>query len=136
MNSADPLCVALHASNNPLSALLVTLAPLRHFDDAATIEMEIGLRASIGRAAWEAVGVSDESFVRYLAAHVHNGALPPITHAADMWLACACSAGAVGAAEVFVRAYRGTIERAAARIERTLADDVTQVVLTSLLVRT
>src|SRR5262249_54652233 len=67
-------------------------------------------------------------------AHHSTESLPPASHAADMWIACACALAVAGAAVAFERAYRPTIERAVARVDKNAVDEGTQSVLVSLLV--
>jgi RNA polymerase sigma-70 factor (ECF subfamily) len=89
-----------------------------------------------GRAAWPGLAVPDDVFVAYLRERFEDGAAPPLEHAADLFIACACAIGAEGAAAAFERAFRATLERAVARVERGLQDEGTQVALVSLLVAT
>jgi len=120
-------------STRPLCAILVASVALEGEADA--LENELEASVSAGRAGWPDLAVESSDFVRHLATHVHRGRLPPVDHAAEMWLACACTHGALGAAEAFEQTYREPIERAVARIDRRLTDEGTQIVLTSLLVR-
>jgi RNA polymerase sigma-70 factor (ECF subfamily) len=92
-------------------------------------------RLSAGRAAWPGLELEDEAFVRHLAAHAGSGELPPLDRSGDLFLACACAAGARGAASAFEKTYRAAIERSVARVDRSVIDEATQSVMVSLLVR-
>jgi RNA polymerase sigma-70 factor (ECF subfamily) len=98
------------------------------------LERELASRVAVGRARWPDLVLEEATFVRHLAAHSCNGRLPPFDHAADLWLACACTNGAEHAAHAFERQYRAAIENAVARVDRQLVDEATQRVFTSLLV--
>ncbi len=89
-----------------------------------------------GRATWAGLALDDETFLQYLRARLNDRAPPPLESAADLYLACACAAGVSGAAAAFERTYRSVIERAVARIDRSLVDEATQIVLIGLLVAT
>ena len=104
-------------------------------EDEAGLEAALAARVGAGRAAWPAMKLEDEVFVQHLALHAEAGRLPPLEHSADLWLACACGAGVHAAANELGRVYRGVIERAVAKVSHGVTDDVTQAVLTSLLVR-
>jgi len=92
-------------------------------------------RIDAGRAAWPTVVLDDDAFARHVASLGGDG-LPPLQHAADLWLACACALGDPGAIVAFERAHRATIERAIGKIDRAFVDEGTQAILVSLLVRT
>jgi RNA polymerase sigma-70 factor (ECF subfamily) len=98
-----------------------------------SIEQELRDRIDAGRAAWPDIALDEAAFVRHLAGHSPES-LPPRSHAADLWIACACATGVAGAALGFERAYRPAIERAVARVDRASVDEGTQAVLVSLLV--
>ncbi len=87
-----------------------------------------------GRAAWPELALRDEDFASYLEALPEAG-VPPLEHAADLWIACACALGVTGAAASFERVFRSTLERAVARVDRSVVEDATQTALVSLLVR-
>jgi RNA polymerase sigma-70 factor (ECF subfamily) len=95
---------------------------------------DLAQRLAAGREAWPDLGLDEASFVRHLARHTEGGALPPLQHSADLFLACACAVGTNGAAAAFERAYRSVLERAVQRVDRGSVDEGTQVVLVSLLV--
>lgn len=101
--------------------------------DARGIEAALRSRVEEGATAWPSVALDQDVFVRHLARHSFDGELPPFEHAAEMWLACACAHGVGGAARAFIRDYQSVVERAVCRIDRSLKDDITQLVLMSLL---
>ena len=88
-----------------------------------------------GREAWPDVPLADADFVHHVAALGDANGPLPLEYAADLWIATACALGVTGAASAFERTYRTVIERAIARVDRTVVDDGTQAVLVSLLVR-
>jgi RNA polymerase sigma-70 factor (ECF subfamily) len=87
------------------------------------------------RAEWPGVPLEVAAFERHLKAHAFEGELPAIDRAGDLWIACACAEGTKGAAAAFEKAFRGPIERAVAQVDRSVVDEVTQLVMVSLLVR-
>jgi RNA polymerase sigma-70 factor (ECF subfamily) len=101
------------------------------------VSLECALRARVnaGRAAWPTLDLAETTFIAHLGERVHGGELPPLAHAADLWLACACTLGLPGAAVAFDRTYRRVIERAVARMAGAEKDDVAQHVLAALLVQ-
>lgn len=101
--------------------------------DDAVLEGDLADRVAAGKAAWPGLALDAGAFVRHLAGHAHE-ALPPASHSADLWIACACALGVNGAAAAFERAYRPAIERAVARVDRGAVDEGVQSVLVSLLV--
>ncbi len=100
---------------------------------AGGLEGQLRARIEAGRAAWPGVALDELVFVRHLGG-LAKESLPPRSHAADLWIACACATGVAGAAVAFERAYRPVIERAVARVDRHSVDEGTQAVLVSLLV--
>jgi RNA polymerase sigma-70 factor (ECF subfamily) len=102
-------------------------------DDVVSLEEALHERVDAGRRQWPTLAVDEEAFVRHLAIHVHRGRLPPLAHAADLWLTFACSRGLRPAIEALHRRYRPGIVRAAARVGGSVAEDVAQRVLASLL---
>jgi RNA polymerase sigma-70 factor (ECF subfamily) len=105
-------------------------------DQGPTLEHALLARVAAGQKGWPDLGLDRCTYLRHMAAHVHAGALPPLAHAADLWLACACAEGLPAAVAEFDRAYRAIIGRAILRVERTAEDDAIQQVMTVLLVRT
>jgi RNA polymerase sigma-70 factor (ECF subfamily) len=100
----------------------------------ATLERELVARLEAARVAWPGIPLDEPSFVRHLARHAEDG-LPPLERAAELGLVCACANGSPEAIATLQERYRGAIERAAARVDPCTADEATQVVFTSLLVR-
>jgi RNA polymerase sigma-70 factor (ECF subfamily) len=99
-------------------------------------EEDLVARLDAGRAAWPALTLDEETFLQYLRERSHEGSLPALENAADLFLACACSVGVPGAAAAFERTYRAVLERAVAQVDRSAIDEGTQIVLVSLLVAT
>jgi RNA polymerase sigma-70 factor (ECF subfamily) len=100
---------------------------------SAALDPAVVERIVAARAAWPDLALADDAFATHLSALAADG-LPPTEHAADLWLACACCHGVPGAVESFVRTLQPTIERAVARVDRSLVDEGTQAVFVSLLV--
>jgi RNA polymerase sigma-70 factor (ECF subfamily) len=90
---------------------------------------------SAGRTAWPAIDVPLEAFVRHLA-FLANPDLPPLAHAADVYLACACVAGDAPAVNAFAAAFTAPMAQAIARVDASPAfrDEVLQVVREKLFV--
>jgi RNA polymerase sigma-70 factor (ECF subfamily) len=106
--------------------------------DEKDAELEAALRAYVdaARAAWPSFGIDDAELVRYLAARAPGAKVPPVQHAADMLLACACGRGVPSAVEAFHRSYGGVIARVLTRRRAStdMAEDAIQNVLERLLV--
>lgn len=95
------------------------------------LDHELRVYVATARAAWPALEVDEAQFVRYVEARaLLSGAHPPITHAGDVYLACACAGGVPGAVEAFHGAYRGVIARVLSRrgASSDMADDATQMI--------
>jgi RNA polymerase sigma-70 factor (ECF subfamily) len=101
--------------------------------DDEELERELRARVEAGRAAWTGIALDAATLVRHLASHSAEG-MPPPSHAADLWIACACATGVPGAAVAFERTYRPVLARAVARVNRASVDEGVQAVLVSLLV--
>jgi RNA polymerase sigma-70 factor, ECF subfamily len=88
------------------------------------------------RTRWPDFGLDPHVFVRYLAERCTGEELPPVAHAADLWLACACAQGVPAAIAQFQREYEPLIARIAARrgATRDVAADVRQQLCERLLV--
>jgi RNA polymerase sigma-70 factor (ECF subfamily) len=99
----------------------------------AGLESELRARVDAGRAAWPALALDEEAFVRHLAA-CSEQELPPEKHAGDLWLACACLRAVPGAVAAFEKAHGATVERAASRVTRSAVDEVRQAVMVALFV--
>jgi RNA polymerase sigma-70 factor (ECF subfamily) len=85
---------------------------------------------SVGCAAWPHFELEFEAFQHYFAGHAATEGPPLETHAADMYLACACAYGAREALAAFERTFVADMERAVASIDssRAFVEDVLQVV--------
>jgi RNA polymerase sigma-70 factor (ECF subfamily) len=83
------------------------------------------------RAAWPELGVDTEAFARYAASRP----LPPLTRAADLFIAYACAAGLPDAQRAIDPALRSAATETARRIDPApaFADDVTQALREKLL---
>jgi RNA polymerase sigma-70 factor (ECF subfamily) len=85
---------------------------------------------AVARAAWPAIVVSDEAYVRHVAerASKGEGARPQDLHAADVYLACACAAGDPQAIAALDRAFFPEVLAVLARsgVPRAVADEAVQ----------
>ncbi|MEO8178633.1 MAG: sigma-70 family RNA polymerase sigma factor [Deltaproteobacteria bacterium] len=101
-------------------------------------ELEPALLALIdeGRRRWPAFDVSDRELADYLRERSGPSGLPPLVHAGDLLLACACVQGSVPALEAFQRLYDPTVRRVCSRrrVDAALADDTRQALYERLLV--
>lgn len=86
------------------------------------------LRAA--RDAWPELEVDEAALVAHVSQRAIDGAPPPVAHAGDLYLACACALGVPGAVDAFDRAYGSVIARVLARRRATpdLADDAAQTI--------
>jgi RNA polymerase sigma-70 factor (ECF subfamily) len=64
---------------------------------------------------WPALPLDASIFVPHVAGRSIEGRLPPATHAADLYLACACAHGIAGALDAFEERYASAITRAVSR---------------------
>ena len=104
----------------PLATLFVassasSASPLEATDD---LEAALAALVSRARAAWPVLAVSDEDFVRYLAAHAGDDerrARLSALCAEDLYLACACASGSALAIEVLDRRYLAELPDVLAR---------------------
>jgi len=101
-------------------------------------ELEPALLALIdeGRRRWPAFEVSDRELADYLRERSGPSGLPPLVHAGDLLLACACVQGSVPALEAFQKLYDPTVRRVCSRrrVDAALADDTRQALYERLLV--
>jgi RNA polymerase sigma-70 factor (ECF subfamily) len=114
---------------------LAALAPgrspaLEH--DARLGESLAGLLGR-ARAAWPALAIADEDFLRFLAERVPEGAgLAQLErmNVEDLYLACGCASGSPQAGELFASRFFPVIRRAVAQLEvpAAWAEDVRQTV--------
>jgi RNA polymerase sigma-70 factor (ECF subfamily) len=100
------------------------------------IEPDLRAYVEAARAAWPGFGVEEAELVQYLADRGDGTKLPPLAHAGDLVLACACARGVPAAIEAFHGRYRTVIARVLSRRRASadLAEDVVQIVLERLLV--
>jgi RNA polymerase sigma-70 factor (ECF subfamily) len=89
-----------------------------------------------GRARWPGLELDESAFAAFVAERDLDEADIDGDRAADLFLACACAAAIDGAADRFVAAFRGDLERATARLQTpgVSADDAHQELLRRLLV--
>jgi RNA polymerase sigma-70 factor (ECF subfamily) len=89
-----------------------------------------------GRAAWPAITVPTEAFMRYLAERSTPG-LRPVERAADLYLACGALLGDGAALAAMHGTLRAEVSRALRRVDGSpaLADEVAQILGMKLLVR-
>jgi RNA polymerase sigma-70 factor (ECF subfamily) len=91
---------------------------------------EADFRAFIdaGSAAWPSIHVSDDDFARHVSERLLGGSLPPLEHAGDLYLACACALRSAGAVDAFHVAHGEVIARVLARrgAAADVADDAVQ----------
>jgi RNA polymerase sigma-70 factor (ECF subfamily) len=95
-------------------------------------------RFEAGRAAWPELTLDANAFERYFARHAAIDPGPLEAHAADMYLACACSLGVSGALAAFERTFFGDLSRAVAAVDSSQAfvEEVLQATRERLLVGT
>ncbi len=60
---------------------------------SSALDIELSTYVAAARSPGPDYGLELLEFVRYLAERSPDGALPPARHAADLWLACACTRG-------------------------------------------
>lgn len=103
---------------------------------AAARDARVTPYIAAARAAWPELAVDPEGFVAYVLARATPSGLPPLAHAEDLWLACACVTGVPGATACFQRRFEPIIARVLARRRASLAlaDDARQGVYERLLV--
>jgi RNA polymerase sigma-70 factor (ECF subfamily) len=115
----------------PLASLFVSQLPdpLHSPPDADALEATLRRALDDARAAWPAVALPPEEFVRQLAARVARGGLADLAtlQAADLYIACACAAGVPGALPALEARYFGILDVALRRMRLEVApDDVKQ----------
>ncbi|MEO8184649.1 MAG: hypothetical protein ABI895_38055 [Deltaproteobacteria bacterium] len=114
----------------------------RAAESSAKLKPDFALEAALSeylraaRSRWPALGIDELEFVRYVAERALEGQLQPSKHAADLWLACACSHAIHGAVAAFEREHGPVIDRVLAhrRASPDLAADARQSVLERLLI--
>jgi RNA polymerase sigma-70 factor (ECF subfamily) len=106
-------------------------------ESGAELEEALRARLDAGRVAWAQVDLATSAYVAHVAAHARKVAeLPALKYAGDLFLACACAHGTPRAVEAFERSFAAVLQRAAARVDPTNADETVQIVRERLLVRT
>lgn len=102
----------------------------------AAFEAALAAYVAAARGHWPDIELDELEFVRYLAARAASGELPPVAHAAELWLACACALGVPSALAAFDSEYAPVIRRVLARRKaaQDVADDVGQILQERLLV--
>jgi len=98
-------------------------------------ESDLGAYMAIARAAWPTIELDDDDLTAYLLAR-STQALPPVEHAGDLLLACACTLGHATAISAFHLTFGSVIRRVLARRNAGAADlaDATQMIYERLLV--
>jgi RNA polymerase sigma-70 factor (ECF subfamily) len=102
----------------------------------ASLDAALCAYVAAARQRWPDLELDEAEFVRYVAARLVTGQLPPVTHAADVWLACACERGLPRALVAFDSEHAPVIRRVLGRRKAPddVADDVHQILRERLLV--
>jgi RNA polymerase sigma-70 factor (ECF subfamily) len=92
------------------------------------LEGDVARYLAAARAAWPALPLDVSVFVQHVAERATDGLLPPLNHAADLYLACACAHHVPGAHDAFDRHCGEAIARAVSRKSGSavFVDEVTQ----------
>lgn len=100
------------------------------------LEQQLAAYVQAARAPWPELQLDELEFLRYAARRTPAGQLPQLSHAAELWLACACASQVAGAAQVFQREYGSVIARVLGRRKASedLAAEVQQQLAEKLLV--
>jgi RNA polymerase sigma-70 factor (ECF subfamily) len=107
---------------------------------ASSIEADLQALDAAARAAWPEIELDSQAFAAHIAdrARGRPDAAETIRtlHAADLFLACACSSGSASALAAFERVHLSRVPGLIRRIDRSdaFADDVTQTLRETLLV--
>jgi len=121
---------------------------MAHVDGAARaslaevvdLEARLGRMLAACRAAWPALRVADESFLRHVARHLQAGTANALDglHATDLYLALACAEGDIAALAELDRVFAREISASLSRMVPSGAqrDDIAQIVREKLLVST
>ncbi len=106
-------------------------APKRHDPSARWVRAHV----DAGKSAWPGLALDADVAARHVAERADDDALP-IEHAADLYLACACTHGVAGAAEAFERTFASDLDAALSRVAPSGAarDDARQALRVKLLV--
>ena len=102
--------------------------------DAAAVEAQLQALYAAARAAWPAIELAPDVYVRHVAER--SDTLPDAAAAADLYLACACARGDAAALEAFSSQYLRSLAPALRRFDPSpaFADDVSQALRETLLV--
>lgn len=107
-------------------------------DEGARSELEPALLALVdeGRRRWPAFAVPVPELAAYLRERSGPAGLPPLAHAGDLLLACACVRGEQAALQAFQELYDPIVRRVCSRrrVDPALADDARQALYERLLV--
>ncbi|MCP3064187.1 RNA polymerase subunit sigma-70 [Myxococcus sp. K38C18041901] len=119
--------------------LRAALPPERRPELEAVEGLEVLLRRHLtaARTRWPTPSLSDERFVRYLAARLPAGKVSEVMRvlrAEDLYLACACASGEPTALEDFERHILRHLPARLARLSPSMRQEVLQVVRERLLV--
>jgi RNA polymerase sigma-70 factor (ECF subfamily) len=125
----------------PLSEVFsVAVAPLsggpRRVEASAELEIALAAYIEAAQEPWPDFGLDPLDFVRYLAERAQEGQLPPLRHAPDLWLACACVQRVPAALACFLREHEPMMTRILVRrgASADIAADVRQVLAERLFV--
>jgi RNA polymerase sigma-70 factor (ECF subfamily) len=104
-------------------------------DTPPPLGVDLDARFAAARVAWPELAVDLATYVRHLAV-LAAPELPPLAHAADVYLACACLGGDAAALAAFARSFDGAMAQAIARVDSSAAfrDEVLQIVREKLFV--
>jgi RNA polymerase sigma-70 factor (ECF subfamily) len=109
------------------------------YSRVADLGVRLARLAASARAAWPGASIADEAFAAYVAHRLPPGgggdALAEV-HGEDLYLTAACAAGDGGALRAFDAAFSRELDIVLARlgVERTVGDEVRQVLRTKLFV--
>jgi len=120
----------------PLSTAFREALVLPHAGGSSELDVALAAYVEAARAPWPDFGLEPEDFVRYVAERSPAGELPPLRHAADLWLAWACVQGAPLALASFLQDYEALVLRVVRRRggAEDLAADVRQMLAERILV--
>jgi RNA polymerase sigma-70 factor (ECF subfamily) len=113
----------------------LAVAPARVAGMTVPGDSDLRTYVAIARAAWPTIELADDELTAYVVARATE-ALPPVEHAGDLLLACACTLGRPTAISAFHLTYGSVIRRVLTRRNAGAADlaDATQIVYERLLV--
>jgi RNA polymerase sigma-70 factor, ECF subfamily len=114
--------------NGPLAAIFRACRKGGPVD--SDVERVLGRMLADSRAAWPAITVTDEAYVRYVAERAPGGEGPGLEdlHAPDVYLACACAAADAQAIAALDRGYLPNVISVLTRsgFERAVAEEAVQ----------